>query len=199
MAANLLDIDTRLAKAVEFKIGRDKVRIVEFQFPPKITTDSRNGTWTETEMPGDQPFQAWKTSGARKITLEWSYIIGANGWDITKVREQILTLRGYYTASEPLVSTYIVMFKMWKLGGTDPMSCRLGNIDISHGKALYVPIVNGRPNVNQAHPVITNVKVGMQLWSRGNAPQDTTGQPSQAQPPKVAIAGLISAVPPDWQ
>jgi hypothetical protein len=200
MAANLLDIDTRLAKAVEFKIGRDNVRTIEFQFPPKITTDSRAGTWTETEVPGDQPFQAWKTSGARKITLEWTYIIGANGWDVQKVRNQILTLRGYYTAPlETIVSAYIVMFKIWKLGGTDPMSCRLGNIDISHGKALYIPTVNGSPNIHQAHPVITNIKVGMQLWSRGNVPQDTTNQSPQAQPPKVAIAGLISAVPPDWQ
>jgi len=197
MAANLLPLDTKLAEAVTFTIGHGNVRTIEFQFPPKITTDNRTGTWVDTEMPGDQPFSAWKTSGARKIALEWTYIIGASAkWDITRVRNQILTLRGYYTAPmETIDSAYIVMFKIWKLGGTDPMSCRLGNIDISHGKALYIPTVNGAPNVHQAHPVITNVKVGMQLWSKGNAyVEDDKGQL-----PKASIDGLIDAVPPDWQ
>ncbi|MCK9558574.1 MAG: hypothetical protein M0R50_11115 [Candidatus Cloacimonetes bacterium] len=192
MAANLLQIDRDLAEAASMQIGIEKdnnVRKISFQFPPKILSDGRSGTWDDSEQPGDQPISNWRTSGARKWTLEWTYVIGVNGWSTADVKKQILTLRGYYTKKGELASTFIVGFKMWNLGGPNPMSCRFGNIDISHGKALYIP----SGNVNEAFPVITNVKVGMQLWTRGNAEMDDGG------PPKILINGLISAVPPEWQ
>jgi len=169
---------------------------VLFQFPPKVTSDSRSGTWTETELPGDQPFSAWKTSGARKITLEWTYIIGATqAWDTEFVRKQILALRAYYTAQEEYAGTYIVMLYLWKLGGPKPMSCRLGSIDITHGKALYVP--DG--NLKLAHPVITNVKVGIQLWSKGNAYRTFTSGNLLTIDKKFDVKGLVDPIPPEWQ
>jgi hypothetical protein len=172
MAANLLQLDKDLAEDVVFIIGGKTTETIKFQFPPKILVDNRTGSWDEVELPGDQPVSIYKTSGARKLSLEWAYVIGATaGWDVDTVRQQILHLRGYYTKKEGniLVDNFIVKFRIWKLGGEKEMTFRLGNIDIAHGKALYVPY----GNVKLAHPVITNIKVAMQPWTKGSDKEKT--------------------------
>ena len=196
MAATLLDIDTKLAKAARFIIGAagegKKQTEILFQFPPKVLTDTRAGTWEEAELPGDQPVSVFKTSGARKLTLEWTYIIGANGWNTQKVRDQILNLRNYYTkGADTIVEGLIVYLKIWKLGGTEDLTFRLSNIDISHGKALY--IADG--DVLTAHPVITNVKIGMQPWIKGGPSSSLDSK----KYPKMDIKPLDFSVPIDWQ
>lgn len=199
MAANLLPIDNDLAKAVKFRLGYDKQIPIEFQFPPRITTDSRTGTWVETEITGKQPMSAWKTSGARKMLLEWQYVIGAtNNWPVEKIKTQILNLRNYYTERENLAGNFIVMFWIWKLGGKDPMSCRLGNIDISYGKAVYVPTIRGNLAIDKAHPVITNIKVAIQPWDRGNATEAEITSALKSKSAKLDVKGLIQT-PFDWQ
>ena len=164
MADNLTKIDEDLAGGATFKMGASAAVTILFQFPPKILSDNRTGTWDEIELPGSQPISIWKTSGARKWTLEWTYVVGARNWSVDQVRNQIVNLRSYYEAREDLLTNFIVWFKIWKLGGSSEMTCRLGNIDISHGKALYVP----DNNIQMAHPVVTNIKVAMQLWTKGD-------------------------------
>ena len=183
----------------ESGVGTPK-NAIEFQFPPKVSNDNRTGTWQETLIPGDQPTQIITTAGARKWTLEWTYVVGAAGWSVGRVKRQILMLRNYYTASGTTIAThYIVMFKMWKIGGRNPMTCRLGDIDISYGKALYVPQKSiNVPDYDQAYPVITNVKVNMQLWTRGNAmSMGIDNKPALTD--KIGLQGLTSYVPISWQ
>jgi hypothetical protein len=220
MADNLLQIDVELANNVKFTMGTkkydgsdvDKGLPILFQFPPKILTDSRTGSWFETEVPGDQPIATWKVSGARKWSLEWTYVIGANGWDINKVRTQIVNIRSYWTARENLASNFIVNFSIWKLGGVENMTCRLTNVDVTHGKALYIPTdSSGSPQYREAHPVITNIKVSMQLWTAGGNSlynQATTGlqqtqgnlmeKLSGSKDSKMDLNLLEKVVPPDW-
>jgi hypothetical protein len=215
MSANLLPIDAKLAELVIFTIGVENEYInssnaIKFQFPPKIFSDNRSGTWQETQVPGDQPTQIIVTSGARKFALEWTYVIGMAGWTVDDVKHQVLMLRNYYTTRYNTSTHYIVMFKMWKLGGSEPMSCRLSDIDISYGKAIYVPSTttseNSTPDYEEAFPVVTNIKVGMQLWTRGNAISSKTNEKTgvvTAAPvvptDKINLEGLKSAVPIDWQ
>jgi hypothetical protein len=132
------------------------------------------------------------------------------GWTVDDVKLQVLKLRNYYTTRENWATHYIVMFKMWKLGGSEPMSCRLSDIDVSYGKAIYVPSTttseNSTPDYEEAFPVVTNIKVGMQLWSRGNAISSVINEKTgviTASPvkstDKINLVGLIPAVPIDWQ
>ena len=221
MADRLLETDRILAENVVFTMGdpgignTKKVKIL-FQFPPKVLTDSRTGSWFETELPGNQPIAIWKTSGARKWTLEWTYVIGASGWNTQKVRDQITNLRSYWSGRENLASNFIVDFWIWKLGGKSHMTCRLTNIDITHGKALYV---EGN-DYTMAHPVVTNVKVAMQLWTLGG--KDAAGAQADldkkradetaklAKPVlgpdgkpvpgvKMAVSAIATGVLPGWQ
>jgi hypothetical protein len=225
---DILDIDLQLADGAKFVIGPEggKQTRIFFQFPPKILTDSRTGSWEEAELPGSQPVNVYKTSGARKMTLEWTYVIGARGWNTQDIRTQIINLRRYYTAkASELANAFIVNFYIWKLGGEKPMTCRLGNIDITHGKALYVPRgADGKPDITQAHPVITNVKVAIQPWISGGpegsaalnslkpkaaakgasdtekaAATPATPEAADAAKSKMDLKGLDKTVPPDWQ
>ena len=171
MADNVTSIDSSLADNVTFTMGDTTKKTfvkIKFQFPPKILNDSRTGSWFETEVPGNQPIATWKTSGARKWTLEWTYVVGARGWTVNDVRTQITAMRAYWTQRENLATNFIVKFWIWKLGGPDLMTCRLTNIDITHGKAIYVP--DG--DIKQAHPIITNIKTSMQLWTAGGMDAD---------------------------
>jgi hypothetical protein len=207
MADTLSEMDTKLSSGVEFIIGDPELAKIIFQFPPKILTDNRTGSWDEVELMGDQPVSIYKGSGARKFTLEWVYVIGAAGWDTNKVREQITTLRSYYTkSSNSLLKGFIVKFKMWKFGGNNPMTCRLGNIDISHGKALFVQ--DG--DITMAHPVITTIKVAMQPWINGGSEgmkrvsdkytqkkDESTNTDFNVS--KIDVKQLESVIPIEWQ
>ncbi len=207
MADNLLDIDRQLAADVVFTMGTESGKKIDikFQFPPKILNDSRTGSWFETEVPGNQPIATWKTSGARKWTLEWSYVIGADGWSVTKVRDQIIHMRSYWSTREDLATNFIVTFWIWKLGGKEKMTCRLTNIDITHGKALYIP----PGDTSNAHPVITNIKAAMQLWTQGGddfgaaktalSNRQTEFTKKLGNEVKMDLVGLAEKVNPDWQ
>jgi hypothetical protein len=218
--SSLLPIDKNLSDSVVFVLGTKNATDsassgaagwkIEFQFPPKMTSDNRSGTWEEEELPGDQPMQFWKTSGARKMLLSWTYVVGATAdWHVWRVRSNIIKLRSYYSAREDLSSNFIVQFKMWKFGGAERMSCRLGNIDVSYGKALCLPTTdqlaasgNSHTDViKYAHPVITNIKVSMQLWSKGSAPMEDTSKSkfNVKKATKIDIKGLIDPIPIDWQ
>jgi hypothetical protein len=202
MSSNLLYFDNKLADEVKFFIGTKRLQIL-FQFPPKITNDSRTGTWEEVEIPGDQPISIWKTSGARKMSLEWTYVIGVNNWPVEKVKRQINEMRSYYTKKDKLIDTFIVMLKIWAHGGKEEMSCRLGNIDITYGKTLYFP----GEDFSMAHPVITHIKVAIQPWTKGNAKKESTeGTAANAAADKgltlvgkINVPGLKSSVPLAWQ
>jgi len=217
MADTLLAIDNNLADEVQFYIGdvgdtlSSKLK-VDFQFPPKILNDGRSGTWEEYPFPGSQPIAYWKTSGARKWSLEWSYVIGARGWDTSKVKTQITSIRSYWEMrkGENYAGNLIVRFWMWKLGGDKYMTCRITDIDVTHSKAIYVP--NGGLSMDDrksAYPVVTNVKVAMQIWTNGlfqtsakEQEQLTGGARSaikKASDAKIAISGLRDYTYPDWQ
>jgi hypothetical protein len=184
MSDNLTALDSDLASSAKFRTGGGFT--VNFQFPPKILNDSRTGSWIETEVPGDQPIAVWKTSGARKWVLEWTYVVGAGKeWDVEKVRSQVVGLRDYWTYNGNQASSLIVFFSIWGLGGSGEMTCRLTNVDISHGKAIYA-------GGAVAYPVITNVKVSMQLWTKG-------GDSAGAGKLKMDVPALADFVPADWQ
>lgn len=231
MTAPTTDVDRYLAKMVVFKIGEnDGAYPIEFQFPPKITNDSRSGTWDEYEVIGSQPIAYWKSSGARKWVLEWTYIVGACGWNVLKVKEQVANLRKYWDlrSNQNYIGNLLVTFRMWKFGGAQPMTCRLTNIDVSYGKAIYVPRVEynidgtyiEQPDATTdlsdtdtyfAYPVVTNIKVSMQLWTKGGYDRGTvTGAAGKAasaekaaqaarETYKVDVKAMEAFTPADWQ
>jgi len=167
---------------------------INFQFPPRITSDGRSGTWSEKEVPGDQAISIYKTSGARKFNLEWTYIIGESGssaatsqpWTAADIRKNLGLLRAYYSQVMTTGTEYIVAFKYGYHGDTEQyFTCRLSTIDITHKGGL---IMEGSGKL--VFPLRSDVKVAMQLWTRG-ARARKEGEADDKDDSKFKIDGLF--------
>lgn len=147
---------------------------VQFQFPPKITNDSRKGTWQENDQTsGTEPVAEFKTSGAREITLAWTYIVDGGNWTTDKIAEQIKNVRGYFarvrgTTGINTRDNLIVFLKMWNFGGPNAASCRIRNIDVKYSETLVTHCTgSGSTNVNKAFALRSDITLDLRLWTKG--------------------------------
>lgn len=168
MAFEHTPIDDALRDAVtlRFNLGPK----IEFQFPPKITTDSRKGEWYEGNLQGTEPIATFQKSGPREISLTWSYIVTGGVWTTEKISQQVKAIRGYFARyrdqNNLAARNLILFFQMWAHG--DPsigkqMSCRIKSVDVKHTDTIVAP--NGDPSV--AYPLRTDIVVDLRLWTKG--------------------------------
>ncbi len=165
--------DISIANTVILKLG--EFDPIEFQFPPKLLTDNRRGSWEEAELPGTEPVAVYKTSGAREMPLSFTYIVdthtsprgrgkgGSGVWTIAKIKDQLQKLRGYFTALRTIDATrngYLVYFSYPYLTGINPYSCRLRGVDVKHGETL---VGTGA----DIFPLRTDVVCDLRLWTTG--------------------------------
>src|SRR4051812_43998717 len=70
---------------------------INFQFPPKISSDSRKGQWKE-EPPnpnGAEPIAVYQGASSRQISLDWFYIVDGGEWTGASISRECRVLRGY--------------------------------------------------------------------------------------------------------
>ena len=164
---------------------------LEFQFPPKITSDGRKGTWKEGELPGTEPVAAFATSSAREIALSAVYIIGTDGWSVEDVHAQIRMARGYFArvrSRDNVRAQLICKMKLWHIGGPDFMTCRLVNVGVKYSDTI---VGSGK----NAFPLRTDLTLDIRLWTEGSVAPDGYSRPKDAV---VEIPGLKSAEEPLW-
>ena len=171
-----------------------------FQFPPRVTSDGRSGSWTETELPADMPMAFYKTGSARKINLECVYIVGESSssgavWGAEQIKFQCSNLKAYFTQSLADQDNFIIKFGYGYHG--DPGStftCRLDNVDITH-KGPYIALGG---NWSQAYPLRTDVKITMKLWTQGAASMLGVDRPDPKDV-KASIPGLATGIVGVWE
>lgn len=180
----LTDYDRSISDAVslvlhsDVNIGTSGKRVpdtkIGFQFPPKILSDSRSGTWRDAEIRGAEPVATYATSGARTFTLNWTYIVedysfdvypttavDSSVWTINKIKENINEIRGYFSRTRAISSSQrnlLVLFKYPWLTGSEPWTCRLTNVSVKHGDTLV-----GTPD--RLFPLRSDVSIDMHLWT----------------------------------
>ncbi len=174
MPAQITEFDKGLASAVLMQFNNGPR--IAFQFPPKITSDSRKGEWREDNLPGTEPVAVYEKSGPREISLTWTYIVdGSKEWTTDKVAEQVKLMRGYFARTRDTnvqgQRNLVVLFKMWNFGGTNPMSCRIKNVDVKHSDTIVTHCTNGDRNYDKAYPLRTDITIELRLWTKGNAVQ----------------------------
>jgi hypothetical protein len=149
---------------------------IEFQFPPKIKEDTRDGDWQEDA--GNLSMEAlatYKRANPRKTTLEWTYIVGAGStpnlnsvggtrWTAGRIWNQLTTLRAYFSAPNLFLRVppdwrtgSVVYLRIWGHGGVKLMSYRLASVNIKHGDAMV-----GRGT--GAFHLRTDVSVQLRPW-----------------------------------
>lgn len=182
MASALTLLDSRLARDVTFQfrskgLGTKSGFNVRFQFPPRILSDSRKGDWVEGPLRGDEPVAVYATSGAREITMAWTYIAGAKGFGGLEtadgqmlftpyiISRQLQGLRGYFSGARRKVSfdqNLVVYFRMWYHTGVDIFTCRLRSIDVVYSNCLvndvneFRNVQEGRDQAHKKNPQIGN-------------------------------------------
>jgi len=145
---------------------------IEFQFPPKVLTDGRKGTWVEEDQRGSEPTAEFATSGPREISLAWIYVIdsfeaNSETWNIDRVTRNIRALRGYFAnirSRDAKRDALVVLFHMWCIGGDRPISARIRGIDVRYGETMVFP-PGGLSD--RAFPLRTDITVDMRIWTRG--------------------------------
>ncbi len=180
---SLTNIDLALASAASLTIKGSRV---PFQFPPKVTSDSKAGDWKEEAKRGLEPTVVWTSGKSRTLAIEWTYIVGEKGpggyiYTTEFIKQTVAWLRAYYIEKnvKGVGEDLIAKLKLWLIGGTKEYAVRFLTIDVTHGKSIVVP--DG--NVNLAFPLRTDVKAKAAIWTdnRVNA---------KAGEAKIRIKGL---------
>ncbi len=225
--------DVDLAKSVVFQLAPSQSRgtqpiNIQFQFPPRVNSDNRGANWREVSMKAAEPIAIFADSTAREISLEWDYIVTGtdSGWTTSKIHQQIYTLRSYFGGVNEggSIDKLIVKFKMWSIGGKDPLTFRLTNVSVKHSPTIVCPIPNSRPsdntkvgidyskkkiNTDLAYPLKTTVSVNMRSWTQkgglggvgsisGDSDSGAVGQSVSADDIKQAVSGLSNSPSLEW-
>ena len=178
--ADLCEIDTKLARAVILRLpdrGLDVVELVggdgggngstfvEFQFPPRITSDGRAVEWSEVNPTGGKEQATTNKLKERRLTLEWTYIVGMAGWSSEKVKKNVALTRTYFDAAfiANIWLDMAIKLKLWLLGGSQEMSFRATSVETTYGKAIIVP--NG--DVDRAYALRTDMRLNLISWTGG--------------------------------
>ena len=140
--------------------------LVNFQFPPRILTDSRKGNWNEGDMRGDEPVAVYKNSGPREIGLTWTYIVDGAAWTTNAVAGEIHRVRGYFAnvlSEDDRQRSLVCKFKYGLFGSQEAFSARIKSIDVKHGDTIVMP----EGDSTLAFPLRSDISVDLRLWTRG--------------------------------
>jgi len=175
--------------------GESPTHDIKFQFPPKILSDNRKGSWKEGDLRGTEPVSEFETSGPREITLSWTYIVDGSGFTTADVAKEVHAIRGYFAAVRDIKATsrnLIVDFRYILYGDNNEMSARIKAIDVKHGDTIICPSRQDyvlqnpliRLDPSQSFPLRTDITVDLRLWTQGGetVTQDLDGLRKKLSP-----------------
>ncbi len=142
---------------------------VDFQFPPKVLSDSRQGSWEEIEVWGVAPIAIYKASQPRIISLQITYILDGD-WTYELIKSNVQLIRGYFqrvkdrdairnAGAEGDNRNLAIELKLWAIGGKKPMTFRTGKCDVKYSETL---IGSG----DDAWPLKTDITLDLATWTQ---------------------------------
>jgi len=155
--SKLIPFDTSLLEKIEFVVDlsedKSRLREIEFQFPPKIVSDSNAGLWLEVDIWGIEPLRIHKGSAGRKVEVEWEYIATDSIFTPAKINEQIKRLKSYFFEFKRGVMPVVNVTLTKAIEPKVPF--RIHDVAITHGPEI---IKNG-----EYYPLYTKVAMAMSL------------------------------------
>ena len=183
--------DKRLAESAQLINVLTKKRI-PFQFPPRITSETKSTNWQEKNQRSFEPVKVYDGSTARAITLEFEYIAtGSDEFSAQKIARYLRELKEYYykaVVSGPEEKQY----PTFQVGIYDivPSSItkahfRLHNLTINYSSEI-ISFSAERSLVS--FPLHTSVTLGLEL---------VTNLSFEGTEPKEKVSPL-EAMKPEW-
>ena len=178
----LVAYDAQLAQSASLQVvvGGGGGVPIDFQFPPKIVSDTNNSMWNEWHMTGIEPIPYHTGSGGRKLVVEWEYIATGDGYDGPAIAEILRALKSYFFDFQ-IGDMPIVKFQYSGVV-PDAIDFRLMQCQITHGPEM---VGSG----SSAYPLYTKVQISISMVTTGSAPDDP--EPKNPQAP-------LQAVQPTW-
>lgn len=166
--SSLVQFDKDLVNNIQF-IVLNNINI-QFQFAPKIVSDSNSSKWIEEDILGHEPLAIQAGASARQIVMEWEYVATDNKFTPETISGELRKLKGYFfdftEAKYPLVHVKFTEV----LPVLTPF--RMLDINIQHG-----PEMVGKGN--KFYPLYSKcsvtLKMATNLADSGEKPKEGAG------------------------
>jgi hypothetical protein len=156
---------------------------IPLQFPPRITDDTKTANWKEIDVKSYEPQAIWMGASARKITMQFQYIVAGGKFGVFEIQDIARTFKAYfYRNMENVKALPRVVVKFYNQVGIGQASFRLTDVNITHGDTL---IKQG----SEVWPLLTTIKVGAYL---------VTNIGGKGQQPKQKIPQLDTFPRQEW-
>lgn len=134
-------------------VGED----VKFQFPPKITDDTKTANWQDDDKASFEPLVTWMGSGARRITIDITYVVTGGQWTTKTISEITRQFKAYfYRTIQSGKNVPIIKLKMYEHLPQEA-DFRLHDVGISYGETLI------QDEAGSIFPLLTKIKLSASL------------------------------------
>jgi hypothetical protein len=159
-SAYLTESDRRLLNGVYFRMIYLK-KDLEFQFPPKITSDSRKINFDVQTIFQVDPQAIYMGNSARDLTLKIEYIVEDDGynmnrWTIRRIKENInnlkgITVNGDAKVGDTDISKFAIQFAYPLITGPAPKSLRINSVSVEYSDEMII-LNGGLSNIKEYSP-----------------------------------------------
>jgi hypothetical protein len=172
MAVKYAGIDLTLASTFTMKWPTGGQQ--NFQFPPKITSNSMSGDFKDAspKVIGIYPAFTYAGPNERYFSIETCYIVDGTIWDGAAVNAAVQSFRSYFFELKDSINAGKagIRAKFWNIGGDNETTFFMRNLNIKHSSTY----VGGET----PFPLRTDVTFDLVLWwnfeplGNGNKPAD---------------------------
>jgi hypothetical protein len=189
---NLTEYDAEIVGTIFMNIDGKPIKnfpeggsLIKFQFPAKITKDSKKNRWNPLFNTFEyEPAYLYKGGDTRKLTINTTYIVGgpthADGtkWDAGRVALELRRWKSYFYIGGPTEAVLpIWAVKLYEhIGNEDAATFRGTSVDIKHGTELI------KGSDGKTFPLRSDVSLNLELVTNiefsneGKKPRFTYGQ-----------------------
>jgi hypothetical protein len=170
-------VDAAQGQAIVTGGGGANSQTIEFQFPPKVTSDSKSGEFETVKAAGLPPQAVFKSAGPRKISLRWEYVVthSNNGWTVDRISANVRKIRGYFNLGfvqgqqDLTTENFIIYFKYGAFGKGNAQyegfqapcaTFYCESVDVKHSDTLVYPF----EDPDSIYPLKTEVSLTLIEW-----------------------------------
>lgn len=99
---------------------------IKFQFPPTLSSDQKSANWETKDVKTYEPIMIWNGASARKIVMNFVYIVTGGQWTVTEVNKYVQSLKAYFYRSMTQTGIDFIPHVQLKFGkhieGSDELS-----------------------------------------------------------------------------